>query len=92
MVRLGKTFGNLMIDVRATNEKLRDRARRAVALVTGAPPEAVEEAVSAAGGDAKVAVVVLAAGVDADEARRRLAAAGGFVREALRGEPADVVG
>ena len=83
-VKLGKTYGNLMIDVQASNEKLRARARRAVALATGASDDAVEEAIAAAGGDAKVAVVSLAAGVDIDEARSRLEAAGGNAREALR--------
>jgi N-acetylmuramic acid 6-phosphate etherase len=87
MVRLGKTFGNLMVDVHASNEKLRARARRAVAVATGASPAAVEDAISAAKGDAKVALVALAAGLDVEAARARLAAAGGNVREAL-----DVVG
>jgi N-acetylmuramic acid 6-phosphate etherase len=87
MVRLGKTYGNLMVDVHAANEKLRVRARRAVAVATGAAPEAVERAIDAAHGDAKVALVSLATGVDADAARSRLEAAGGNVRKAL-----DVVG
>jgi N-acetylmuramic acid 6-phosphate etherase len=87
MVRLGKTYGNLMVDVNAANEKLRGRARRTVAVATGAAPEAVERAIDAAQGDAKVALVSLAAGVDADTARARLDAAGGSIRKAL-----DVVG
>jgi N-acetylmuramic acid 6-phosphate etherase len=82
-VKLGKTFGNLMIDVQTSNEKLRKRAKRAVALATGATDDAAEEAIEAAGGDAKVAVVSLAAGVGVDEARKRLEAAGGNVRQAL---------
>jgi N-acetylmuramic acid 6-phosphate etherase len=84
MVKLGKTYGNLMIDVHASNEKLRARARSAVALATGAGSDEVDAAIAAAGGDAKVAVVALAARVDARAARERLAAAGGVVREALR--------
>jgi N-acetylmuramic acid 6-phosphate etherase len=87
MVRLGKTFGNLMVDVHAENEKLRARARRAVAIATGASADAVDEAIAAANGDTKVALVALAAGVDVDSARARLAESGGSVREAL-----DVVG
>jgi len=82
-VKLGKTFGNLMIDVQTSNEKLRARAKRAVALATGATDEAAAEAIAAAGGDAKVAVVSLAAGVGVEEARARLDAAGGNVRQAL---------
>ena len=91
MVQLGKTFGNLMVDVQASNEKLRARARRAVALATGSSEEEVDAALAAADGEVKVAIVALAAGVDANTARARLAEAGGVVRQAL-GEPADVVG
>jgi N-acetylmuramic acid 6-phosphate etherase len=88
MVKLGKTFGNLMVDVQASNEKLRARARTAVAIATAAPEEEVAAAISAAGGDAKVAIVSLLAGVDAETARSRLSAAHGVIREAV----ADVVG
>ena len=88
MVRLGKTFGNLMVDVQASNDKLRARARRAVAIATAAPAQKVDEAIAAAGGDAKVAIVSLLAGVDAQTARTRLTAARGVIREAV----ADVVG
>jgi N-acetylmuramic acid 6-phosphate etherase len=88
MVRLGKTYGNLMVDVQASNEKLRARARRAVAVATAAPEDEVAAAIAAADGDAKVAIVSLLAGVDADAARTRLSEAGGVVREAV----ADVVG
>jgi N-acetylmuramic acid 6-phosphate etherase len=88
MVKLGKTFGNLMVDVAQSNDKLRARARTAVALATAAPDEDVNAAMTAADGDAKVAIVSLLAGVDAATARSRLSAAGGVVREAV----ADVVG
>jgi N-acetylmuramic acid 6-phosphate etherase len=91
MVRLGKTFGNLMVDVRPANEKLRARARTAVAIATAAPERDVDAAFEAAEGDPKVAIVSLLAGVDAEAARSRLAAAGGVVREAVAGAP-DVVG
>jgi N-acetylmuramic acid 6-phosphate etherase len=88
MVKLGKTFGNLMVDVQASNEKLRARARRAVAIATAAPEDEVTAAIAAADGDAKVAIVSLLAGVDAQTARSRLTAARGVIREAV----ADVVG
>ena len=91
MVRLGKTFGNLMVDVEASNEKLRARARRAVGAATGASDDEVLAAIDAAGGKVKVAIVSLAAHVDAQTARARLEAANGDVRRALQ-EPADVVG
>ncbi len=83
MVRLGKTFDNLMVDVVATNEKLRARVRRIVMTATGAPQDEVDEALAAADGSAKVAIVTLLAGVDVETARSRLAAAGGNIRQAL---------
>jgi N-acetylmuramic acid 6-phosphate etherase len=83
MVRLGKTFGTLMVDVRATNVKLRDRARRIVADATGIAHDAAAQALDAAGGDVKVAIVMLLTGVGAAEADGRLAAHGGVVRAAL---------
>jgi N-acetylmuramic acid 6-phosphate etherase len=82
MIRLGKTFGNLMVDVAATNEKLRARVHRIVATATGAEEGAVEAALSAADGDAKVAIVSLLADVDADEARARLERSGQSIRRA----------
>ena len=83
MVRLGKTFGNLMVDVYATNEKLHARVRRVVREATGADSQQVEDALTDAGGDAKVAIVSLLAGIDAQAARARLAAANGGIRAAL---------
>jgi N-acetylmuramic acid 6-phosphate etherase len=82
MVQLGHTHGDLMIDVRATNDKLRRRAQRIVQEATGEADETVAAAL-AASGDTKTATVMLLAGVDADDARRRLAAAGGYVRAAI---------
>jgi len=87
MIRLGKTYGNLMVDVVASNEKLRARARRAVALATGAGDDEVDAALAEADGDAKVAIVALLGGLDAQTARARLDAAGGVARAALE-EPA----
>ncbi|HSP74437.1 MAG TPA: N-acetylmuramic acid 6-phosphate etherase, partial [Gaiellaceae bacterium] len=86
MIRLGKTYGNLMVDVDAVNEKLRARVRTIVGQATGERPERVDAALAAADGDAKVAIVSLLAGVDAAEARERLAAAGGVVRRAIEEE------
>ena len=84
MIRLGKTYGDLMVDVAGTNEKLRARARRAVELATGASPVAADDALAAADGRAKVAIVSILAGVDARAAERRLEDAAGSVREALQ--------
>jgi N-acetylmuramic acid 6-phosphate etherase len=83
MVRIGKTFGNLMVDVDATNEKLRARVRRILGHATGQPPDAIEVALAASGGDAKVAIVSLLSHTDAATARARLAGAHGVVRKAL---------
>jgi N-acetylmuramic acid 6-phosphate etherase len=82
-VRLGKTFGNLMVDVAATNDKLRGRVRGIVVAATGVPAERAEDALEAAGGSAKVAIVSLLAGIDADAARGRLEQANDNVRVAL---------
>jgi N-acetylmuramic acid 6-phosphate etherase len=83
MVRLGKTFGNLMVDVRATNEKLRARARRIVELATGCPAEEAAVALAAADGEVPTAIVTLLTGDDVASAREALARAGGRVRDAI---------
>ncbi|MFG3102199.1 N-acetylmuramic acid 6-phosphate etherase [Streptomyces sp. NPDC048182] len=82
MVRLGKVYGNLMVDLRATNDKLVDRARRMVAEATGAAPDAVARALDAADGHAKTAIVMLLTGTDAEEAAHRIASAHGDTRTA----------
>jgi N-acetylmuramic acid 6-phosphate (MurNAc-6-P) etherase len=79
MVRLGKTFGNLMVDLKATNVKLRARATRIVRTLTGLGQTAAEEVLTRSGWEVKTAVVAHLCGVTADEARTRLAAAGGRV-------------
>jgi N-acetylmuramic acid 6-phosphate etherase len=84
MIRLGKTFDDLMVDVRASNEKLEARARRIVSLSTGASPEQAGEALAAADGSAKVAIVSLLGGLDVDSARRRLEESKGNIRTALQ--------
>lgn len=86
MVRTGKTFGNLMVDLKATNEKLRDRARRIVVQATECEPERADQALAEADGEVKVAILMLLTGDGSDAARRRLAAHGGRVREALEND------
>ncbi len=83
MVRLGKTYGNLMVDVRPTNHKLRERAVRIVRQTTGTGDAAARAALEAAGWDVKVAAVTLRLGVEVPAARDRLAAAGGRLRDAF---------
>ncbi|MFF3845889.1 N-acetylmuramic acid 6-phosphate etherase [Streptomyces sp. NPDC002328] len=83
MIRLGKTYGNLMVDVRASNDKLRARSRRIVSLATGAADEEVDDALTATGGEVKHAILVLLAGVDGPSAARLLEESGGHLRAAL---------
>jgi N-acetylmuramic acid 6-phosphate etherase len=83
MIRLGRTYAGLMVGVVPENEKLRERARRNVVLASGKPEEDVDAALAAAGGDARVALVALLAGVDPATAKERLEVAGGSVSGAL---------
>jgi N-acetylmuramic acid 6-phosphate etherase len=83
MIRLGKTYGSLMVDVVAANEKLAERVRRIVSTATGAGAAEVEEALVASDGDARVAIVALRAGIDTDSARARLDASDRSIAAAL---------
>ncbi len=83
MVRLGKTFGNLMVDLRATNTKLKARTNRIVRLLTGLSVEQADELLQRCGGELKTALVAQLASVGPEEARARLKTAGGQVRGAL---------
>lgn len=69
MVRTGRTYGNLMVDVRPANAKLRRRAERIVAEATGRPDEEVTEALAAAGGETRTAIVTLLTGLSVPDAR-----------------------
>jgi N-acetylmuramic acid 6-phosphate etherase len=83
MIRLGKVYGNLMVDVKPTNAKLRRRALRILREASGADEREARRALDACDYAVKPALVMLLAGVDATEARRRLEAANGFVRCAV---------
>ena len=83
MIALGKAYGPRMVDVRATNAKLRRRAVRIVRDAAGVDEDAATAALAAAGGHAKTAIVAVLAGVDAAEAAVRLDRARGRVRDAL---------
>ena len=80
---LGHTYRGRMIDVVASNEKLRGRAARIVADLTGATAPRVEGALADAGGSAKLAILILRSGLAAGEARSRLSSAGGDLSAAL---------
>jgi N-acetylmuramic acid 6-phosphate etherase len=83
MIRLGKTYGNLMVDVRASNEKLRARSHRIVSLATGASDAEIERALTESGGEVKNAILTILAEVDGPTAARLLAESGGHLRAAL---------
>jgi N-acetylmuramic acid 6-phosphate etherase len=80
MIRLGKVYSNLMVDVQATNEKLRRRAARLVQLAAGGDPAAAEKSLVDANGEVKTAIAALRLGVTPEEARRRLENVGGRLR------------
>jgi N-acetylmuramic acid 6-phosphate etherase len=81
--RLGHTYRGRMVDVVASNEKLRGRAAGIVADLTGAPAARVQSALAEAGGSAKLAILMLRCGLAAGEARSRLSSAGGDLSAAL---------
>jgi N-acetylmuramic acid 6-phosphate etherase len=85
MIRLGKTYGNLMVDVQPTNEKLRARAIRIVREATGVTDDEASNALRGASNEVKTAIVAVLLGIAPDEARQRLTAGDGRVREALEG-------
>ena len=85
MIRLGKVYGNLMVDVKATNEKLRERAKHIVVDATGCTVKEAETALNEASGNAKTAIVMLLLHVTAEQARARLERAGGYIRRTLDG-------
>ncbi|MFQ5709075.1 MAG: N-acetylmuramic acid 6-phosphate etherase [bacterium] len=85
MIRLGKVYGNMMVDLMMTSRKLEERSKRTVMMVTGVEYDTAAQVLTKAGGHVKTALVMILRGVDAKEARRRLAASDGFVRGALEG-------
>jgi len=89
MIRLGKTYGNLMVDLRAWNAKLQDRSERILMETTGVGREAAREALGQADGAVKVAIVMLRRGISRQEAEDLLAANGGHLRSVV-GDPPPV--
>jgi N-acetylmuramic acid 6-phosphate etherase len=88
MVRTGKTYGNLMVDVQVGSEKLKDRARRIITIVTGLEYEAADDLLKRADGDVKVAIVMQKTGLPYAKAVARLRKAHDVVRDAI-GEDAE---
>lgn len=91
MIRIGKSYGNLMVDLRATNVKLQDRAERIVMEVTELPRDAARALLLRADGRVKLALVMQALHVDAETARRRLEEGQGVVRRVVPNAPPPVL-
>jgi N-acetylmuramic acid 6-phosphate etherase len=83
MIRLGKIYENMMIDLQMTNKKLVERSKKIVMIITGVSYEEAENYLKKADGQVKTALVMIKAGVNAEEAKRRLEKAEGFVRKAI---------
>lgn len=90
MIRLGKTFGNLMVDLRATNKKLEDRSERILMEVCGVEREKARALLDEADGHVKLAIVMHHLGVDRAKAEAALEQNGGVVRRVIKGEPPPV--
>ena len=82
-IRLGYVYGNLMVNVQPKNHKLVERARRIIVQAAGVPYDRAAELLEAGGRSVRVAIVMARAGVDREEADRRLAASGGRIAQAL---------
>src|SRR6184192_2561646 len=89
MIRLGRAYGNLMVDLKAVSDKLRDRGERIVMECCGVDRASARAAIDAAGGSVKLAIVMVRKGTGRAEAEQALATAGGFVRRAV-GDPPPV--
>jgi len=90
MIRLGKAYGNLMVDLVVLSQKLQDRGERIVMEAGGVDRTTARDAIDAAGGSVKLAVVMARSRLSAAEARRRLETAGGVVRRVV-GDPPQVI-
>ena len=91
MIRLGKTYGNLMVDLKATNNKLKDRSERIVVEVCGVTREEARDLLKAAGKSVKTAIVMQKLRLSREEAEAALEHAGGVIRRAIPDAPPPVV-
>ncbi len=83
MISLGKTFGNLMVDLRATNEKLMARAKRIVAATTNLPENEAADLLNSCGGEVKTAILSFHSGHSPEQSRKLLACNQGYLQRAL---------
>lgn len=91
MIRMGKTYGNLMVDLRATNEKLRDRSQRIIMEVCGVARDEARDLLERAGGIVKIAIVMHFLDATREEAERRLEENGGIIRRVVNRPPPPVL-
>jgi N-acetylmuramic acid 6-phosphate etherase len=91
MIRIGKTYGNLMVDLQSTNDKLTDRSQRILREVCGVTVDEARALLERSGRSVKLAIVMQKLGVDRDEAARRLAEHGGVIRRVIPDAPPPVV-
>ena len=84
MIGVGKVYGNLMVDVRATNEKLVERCRQIVMEATSCDHDKADEVLNETGNDCKTAIVMILLGISKEEAKEKLAQSEGMIREALK--------
>ncbi|MEN2466223.1 N-acetylmuramic acid 6-phosphate etherase [Ornithinibacillus sp. JPR2-1] len=83
MIKIGKVYENLMVDVKVSNQKLRERAINIVSTITGASYEKAEETLTQSNNEVKPAIVMIKANTTLDEAKRAIQQANGFVRKAI---------
>ena len=83
MIKIGKVYENLMVDLQAKSQKLRERSKRIIMQVTGVNYKQAEKYLRLSGGSVKTALVMILSNVDKKEAEKRLKKAGGFVRKAV---------
>ncbi len=84
MVRLGKVYENMMVDLQLTNQKLTERAKRIIMLATGCTYEEAAETLKSANNHVKTAIVMKKLDLNANEAKVKLTGAGGFVKKAIK--------
>lgn len=84
MIKLGKVYGNLMVDVRASNEKLVERAKKIVCEATGVEREEAEKALEATDFDVKLSIFMILSNLNKDEAKKILDENKGYIAEALK--------
>ncbi|ADL07125.1 N-acetylmuramic acid 6-phosphate etherase [Thermosediminibacter oceani] len=83
MIRLGKVYSNLMVDLQATNKKLQQRARRIVKLATGVDDERIDAVLSKTEYNVKLSIFMILSGMDGEKAKKILTFHGGNIRKAL---------